>query len=121
MTDEVPTVDLPTIDQLRALQIAHEPSLVAELVAEFLARAAERIARMRTALAAADADALEFEAHGLAGSCGVLGVFRMSTRCRELEELARRGALSQAPAALDAVIHSLEEASPVLAEAARRG
>ena len=121
MPDEAPVVDLPTLDRLRALQIEHEPSLVAELVGQFLTHAPERITRMRAALAAGDAAALEFEAHGLAGSCGVLGVTRMRTRCRALEELARQGNLAQAPAALDAVIRSFEEASPVLAEAARRG
>jgi len=121
MTDEAPAVDLATLDQLRALQIEHEPSLVAELVGEFLTRAPERIARMRAALEAGDKGALEFEAHGLAGSCGVLGVVRMRARCRELEELARQGALAQAPAALDEVIRSLDEARPVLTEAARRG
>lgn len=121
MTDEAPVVDLAILDGLRALQIEHEPSLVAELVGHFLARVPERIAKMRAALAAGDGAALEFEAHGLAGSCGVLGVLRLRARCRELEELARQGALAQAPAALDEVIRCLEEASPVLTEAARRG
>jgi HPt (histidine-containing phosphotransfer) domain-containing protein len=121
MTDEAPVVDLSILDGLRALQIEHEPSLVAELVGQFLSRAPERITRMRSALAAGDAAALEFEAHGLVGSCGVLGVLRTRTRCRELEELARQGALARASAALDEVIRCLEEASPVLTEAARRG
>jgi HPt (histidine-containing phosphotransfer) domain-containing protein len=121
MTDEVPTVDIPTLDRLRALQREHEPSLVAELVGEFLARAPQRIALMRAALEAGDTAALEFESHGLAGSCGVLGVIRMRICCLELEELARRGALALAPAALDQVIRSLEEATPILNDAARRG
>jgi hypothetical protein len=42
-------------------------------------------------------------------------------RCRELEELALKGALGQASAALDEVNRSLAEAGPVLLEAARRG
>ncbi len=121
MTDEAPVVDPLILDGLRALQIEHEPSLVAELVGQFLSRAPERISRMQAALTAGDAAALEFEAHGLAGSCGVLGVLRLRIRCRELEELARQGALAQARAALEEVIRCLQEASPVLTEAARRG
>lgn len=121
MTDEVPVVDLPIIEELRALQSEREPNLVADLVREFLARAPQRIAQMEAALLAGDAAALEFEAHGLAGSCGVLGVFRLRLRCRELEQLAKQGALAQAPAALDEVKRSLAEASPVLLEAARGG
>ena len=121
MTAEAPTVDLPTLDRLRELQREHEPSLVAELVGEVLSRAPQRIARMQAALEAEDMAALEFESHGLAGSCGVLGVIRMRISCLELEELARRKALAQAPGALDEVIRCLEEARPILNDAARRG
>jgi HPt (histidine-containing phosphotransfer) domain-containing protein len=121
MTDEAPTIDQPTLDRLRALQREDEPSLVAELVQEFLARAPQRIARMRAALEAGDSTTLEFEAHGLAGSCGVLGVIRMRLCCLELETLVRQGSLAKAPTALEQVIRSLEEATPVLHEAARRG
>lgn len=109
------------MDQLRALQSSHAPTLVADLVREFFASANARIGRMQAALAAADMKALEFDAHGLAGSCGVLGVIRMRICCLELEQLASQGALAQAPAAMEAVIRSLEEARPVLTEAARRG
>jgi HPt (histidine-containing phosphotransfer) domain-containing protein len=121
MTDEAPVVDLPILEGLRALQSEREPALVAELVEEFLTRAPLRIARMQAALTAGDAAALAFEAHGLAGSCGVLGVLRLRIRCRDLEELALKGALGQASAALDEVNRSLAEAGPVLREAARRG
>lgn len=75
---------------------------------------------MQAALAEGDTKTLEFEAHGLAGSCGVLGVIRMRLQCLELEQLAGRGALAQVPAAIDEVIHCLEEARPVLTEAAGR-
>jgi len=121
MTDEAPVVDLPIIEGLRALQNEREPALVAELVDEFLSRAPQRIARMQAALTAGDAAALEFEAHGLAGSCGVLGVLRLRIRCRDVEELAKKGELGKASAALDEVNRSLTEARPLLLEAARRG
>jgi HPt (histidine-containing phosphotransfer) domain-containing protein len=120
MTDEAPVVDFPILEGLRALQNEREPALVAELVQEFLARAPQRIAKMQAALTAGDAAALAFEAHGLAGSCGVLGVLRLRIRCRELEELALQGALGKASAALDEVHRGLAEAGPVLLEAARR-
>lgn len=121
MTDEAPVVDLPIIEGLRALQNEREPALVAELVDEFLARAPQRIARMQAALTAGDAAVLEFEAHGLAGSCGVLGVLRLRICCRDVEEFAKKGELEKASAALDEVNRSLVEARPVLLEAARRG
>lgn len=117
---EAPTVDPLTLEQLRALQSARTPSLVADLVREFFASATARIGRMQAALAAADMKTLEFEAHGLAGSCGVLGVIRMRICCLELEQLASRGASAQVPTAIDEVIHRLEEARPILTEAARR-
>jgi histidine phosphotransfer protein HptB len=119
MSKEEPVVDLPTLERFRALQLEDEPSIVAELVGEFLARAPQRLARMRNALEAGDGAALAHEAHTLVGSCGVLGMFRLRLHCRELEALAFQGALKEAAAALDEVSRRLDEAIPVLTEAAR--
>ncbi|MBN1205842.1 MAG: Hpt domain-containing protein [Myxococcaceae bacterium] len=119
MPDKEPVVDLPTLQRFRALQLADEPSLVAELVSEFLRRAPQRLERMRKALAAGDRGVLALEAHTLVGSCGMLGLFRMRVRCRELEALAYEGAPAEAAATLEEVSRCFEEASPVLTEAAQ--
>jgi HPt (histidine-containing phosphotransfer) domain-containing protein len=121
MPDKEPVVDMSTLKRFQALQLAGEPSLVAELVGEFLLRAPQRLARMRTALETGDLPVLAHEAHTLVGSCGMLGAFRMRVRCRELETLAQKGASGDVAAALAEVIRSFDEASPVLAEAARHG
>ncbi len=121
MVNAPPVVDLPTLDRLRELQSEHEPSLVAELVEEFLTRVPQRLARMRAALAAGDAEALELEAHSLVGSCGALGVLRMRVSCQGLEVLAQRRHLAHAATALEEVSRAFDEAQPVLTEAAQRG
>jgi HPt (histidine-containing phosphotransfer) domain-containing protein len=120
MSKEEPVVDLPTLDRFRALQLDDEPSIVGELVGEFLSRAPQRFARMRNALAAQNGEALALEAHTLVGSCGLLGVFRMRLQCRELEALAHQGALEEAATILDEVVRRFDEARPLLVEAAQR-
>jgi HPt (histidine-containing phosphotransfer) domain-containing protein len=120
MLDQEPVVDLPTLERFRALQLAGEPSLVAELVTEFLRRAPLRLERMRKALATGDRAVIALEAHTLVGSCGMLGAFRMRVRCRELEALALEGAPAATAAAIEEVSRCFEEASPVLSEAARK-
>jgi HPt (histidine-containing phosphotransfer) domain-containing protein len=119
MMNAPPVVDLPTLERLRELESEHEPSLVAELVGEFLTRVPQRLARMRAALAAGDAAGLELEAHSLVGSCGALGVLRMRVSCQGLEALAHQGTLGPAAASLEQVARDFDEASPVLSEAAR--
>lgn len=120
MINAPPVVDLPTLERLRELEIEGEPSLVAELVGEFLTRVPQRLARMRAALEAGDAAALELEAHSLVGSCGALGVLRMRTSCQDLEALAHQGKLGPAAtSAVEQVARDFDEASPALTQAAQ--
>jgi HPt (histidine-containing phosphotransfer) domain-containing protein len=120
MINAPPVVDLPTLERLRELEIEGEPSLVAELVGEFLTRVPQRLARIRAALEAQDAAALELEAHSLVGSCGALGVMRMRASCQGLEALAHQGNLgASSAAAVEQVARDFEEARPALTQAAQ--
>ncbi len=118
MEDGEPVVDAATLQQLRALQSEHEPSIVDELVDDFLERVPARLSRMRDALATDNAEALEHEAHGLTGSSGALGVRRLYVRSKALEEHVRREGVTNAAFLLEAVERAWDEARPALIEVA---
>jgi HPt (histidine-containing phosphotransfer) domain-containing protein len=79
---------------LESLESAGAPGFLRELVNEFLARAPERLQRVRAAAASGDAPALEREAHAFKGSCGSLGASAMAASCGQLESLGRGGSCS---------------------------
>jgi HPt (histidine-containing phosphotransfer) domain-containing protein len=84
-------IDPGVWQSLQALEAAGEPGFLRELVSEFLAQAPSRIDAVRAAGARGDAQALEYEAHRLKGSCGSLGAFAMADCCDRLETLGRDG------------------------------
>jgi HPt (histidine-containing phosphotransfer) domain-containing protein len=96
-------LDPAAVQQLRALDSESGGGLVAELLELFEKGTPERVQRMREALASGDAKVVEREAHSLKGSCGALGAVELLELCAELERLARRGDLSDAPARIDGI------------------
>src|SRR5262245_52752803 len=86
-----PVLDPETWAGLESLEAAGAPGFLRELVSEFLARAPERLQRVRAAAASGDAPALEREAHAFKGSCGSLGASAMAISCGQLETMGRGG------------------------------
>jgi HPt (histidine-containing phosphotransfer) domain-containing protein len=109
-----PILDRDVLGRLRALQTQDDPHLVSELVDDFLAKAPQRLARMREQLAAGDARALDFEVHGLVGSSGALGLMRLHGHAQALELLARGGTLEGAEGLLAEVEQAFTEARTAL-------
>ncbi|MCG8456844.1 MAG: response regulator, partial [Holophagales bacterium] len=72
------------------------PTVISNLVTNFLDSAAKRVAAVSKAVAEGDASALEAAAHSLKGSCGTLGAVRMARICSQLVELSRRDDLGPA-------------------------
>jgi HPt (histidine-containing phosphotransfer) domain-containing protein len=109
-----PILERRALERLRALQIEGEPDLVAELAGDFLARAPQRLERMRASLAAGNASALDFEAHTLAGGSGMLGLKRLHGHCQALEARVRDGTLTDAAPLLAEVERAFAEARVAL-------
>lgn len=70
--------------------------LVAELVDLFVADVPARLDAIRSAIAAADPEALVRAAHSLKGSASTLGADGMADLCRRIELQARDGAVPPA-------------------------
>ena len=100
-----PVLDPEIWASLESLEAAGAPGFLRELVSEFLARAPERLLRVRAAAASGDAPALEREAHAFKGSCGSLGALAMAASCDRLEAMGRQGSCG----GHDEVIAGLEQ------------
>ena len=66
------------------------------LLETFVGDSEERLRGLREALQHADAHALRHTAHSFKGSCGNMGALRLTTLCKQLEDLARHGNLGAA-------------------------
>ena len=90
------------------------PGFLAELLAEFESGVDRRMAALRDALRASDAEALAFAAHSLRGSCGTVGALRMAALANHLEygnptRTQRRALVSQLETEWAAVRSALDE------------
>ncbi len=65
------------------------------LIQTYIVDSRDRIASLRTALAASDADAFARTAHSLKGSCINIGAPRLGELCLEAEEAGKAGDLGE--------------------------
>jgi len=85
---EVP-VDGRTLEQLRALQRAGTPSVLAKVIGLYDTEAPALLSAMRRAVTAGDADGLHRAAHKLKSTSATLGATRLAELCRALEAEVR--------------------------------
>lgn len=93
-------VNAKVIEELRALEEGGTPGLLRELIDLFLGEAENHLGRLRSSLAARDAQTFERAAHTLKGSSGNLGALEMSRICGELQGIGRAVDWSRATALL---------------------
>jgi len=82
-------LDGRALDQLRALQRAGAPSVLARVIGLYDTEAPAVLEAMRRAAAAGDADGLRRAAHKLKSTSATLGATRLTELCRALEAAAR--------------------------------
>jgi signal transduction histidine kinase/CheY-like chemotaxis protein len=82
-----------SIDALREIMPPGDPHFFERVCRTFLTDTRQRLARMRAALARANAEELALEAHTLKSASAVLGATGMSEWCAHLEEVTRAGRL----------------------------
>jgi two-component system, sensor histidine kinase and response regulator len=95
------TVSPPAIARLRELGEPNGPDLLGELIGMYLADAPRFMTELRQAVAASDCRSVMDTAHKLKGSSANLGAERLEEICRELEQIARAGALEGAEGLLE--------------------
>lgn len=98
-----------------------DPDVVGELVDAFLADTPRQLDAMRRAVEADSADDLVRPATLLSGAAQGLGAVGLAELCRQVQELARRGATLEAAARLDDAEIAYREAAAALEEARQDG
>lgn len=102
------------LDRAAALErVEGDVELLQELVELFLADAPERMAEIRSALAACDGEGLQQAAHSLKGAAANLSALALASVAKHLEDAGRRQdfvVAAQAYAALEAEVDRLQEA-----------
>jgi HPt (histidine-containing phosphotransfer) domain-containing protein len=108
--------------ELDELEIEGEPSLVVELIDDFLRSAQATIVALRSALASGAHVDVQRAAHSLKGSSLNIGADGLARICAELESGARNGNDESKSGLLERTERELERVgAALLAERARRG
>ena len=90
------------VAELRRAQEAYgNPEFIAQLVTLFRTHAPVKIERIREAVAAGNAPAIEHLAHTLKTNCAMLGATQMAGACGRMEMAAARADFPGAAAALE--------------------
>ncbi len=89
--------------------VGGDMGFLVDLVSEYRTDGASRVADMRTALAAGQAEDLRRAAHTLKGSSASLGANGLAEVCREVEAAARDGDLDGLGPKVDAIAAELDE------------
>jgi HPt (histidine-containing phosphotransfer) domain-containing protein len=116
MAETVAVIDLATIEALRELDDAAGMDLVSELVGAFLDSADANLARVKRAVADADAKSLAQVAHSMKSSAAMLGAGSLADAYRYLEKCAREGRVDDARARLDPLERDQQRALQSLRE-----
>lgn len=112
--------DLPVLDPKLLkdlLDLGASEDLIHELIALFQEDVPERIAALRVALGAMDAERTLQEAHQLKGALGNLGLVRFADLASRIEVHAREGHLERAPALAEGLSAAFDEALLALTKA----
>jgi HPt (histidine-containing phosphotransfer) domain-containing protein len=115
------TLNKARLAELDELDIEGEPSLVVELIDDFLESARKTIGALRSSLAAGALDEVQRAAHSLKGSSLNIGADGLGRLCSEMETSARSGTDESKTGLLARIDRELEGASAaLLVERARR-
>ena len=80
-------LDPEVVEQLRSLAQAGNPELLDKLQESFTRDTPVRLASLRAAVVAGDADAVAFNVHTLKGSAANLGAGQIVTTCQQIERI----------------------------------
>jgi HPt (histidine-containing phosphotransfer) domain-containing protein len=107
-------VDISSLQALRQLQRPGRPDGVARIVTSFLEETDLRLAALRRASDAGDAQALEHAAHALRGISGTVGANEMHDLAMRLEQIGREGHTAGTADLLTELESALSRAWPIL-------
>ena len=112
-----PVLDHARLEHLRAIQDDNQPTLVRELIDQFIAESADHIQRLGDAHAEGDARALRALAHRFLSTTQNIGARRLAAICAALEQAARHNELASADPLVAALADERIHAHEALAAA----
>jgi HPt (histidine-containing phosphotransfer) domain-containing protein len=107
---------IESIARLQAIEAEGAPGLLAQLALDLDLGFREGLAAMWAAIRRRDAAALQFAAHTLRGSCGIVGAPAVVGLYQQVEGLARQGQL----ASVVPLLRRLEQQHPAVIALVRR-
>jgi two-component system sensor histidine kinase RpfC len=107
-------IDITVVEGLRKLGSVANRDLLGELASLFLDVAPQRIAEMKSALAAGDAEVFLTVAHALRGSAGNLGIIGLAGLCELIERKTADGRLADCAPTLESAGSELARVTPWL-------
>jgi CheY-like chemotaxis protein/HPt (histidine-containing phosphotransfer) domain-containing protein len=119
--DGPPELDGSALDSLVSLDRDGSRGVLERLTESFLTEAAARVAELREATAAGDAEAVRRAAHRMKGSALYFGAVEVTNLCRALEEGGRAGDVGGMAQYVERLAMEVDRLAPVLpVEIARR-
>jgi PAS domain S-box-containing protein len=115
-----PVLDHERLEHLRAIQDDNQPSLVRELIDQFIVESADHVQRLGDAHAAGDARTLRAVAHRFLSTTQNIGAQRLAALCAALERAARRNELATAAHLVAALADERKHVHEALAAARLR-
>jgi two-component system, sensor histidine kinase and response regulator len=107
-------IDPRALAALRALQVAGRPDIVRKTISLYLGHAPQLVTTLKDAAERDDLEAIIYASHSLKSSSANVGAVALSERCRELETLARQGALTSADELVAEVVRAYGSAEAIL-------
>jgi CheY-like chemotaxis protein len=115
-----PVLDHARLEHLRAIQDDNQPTLVRELIDQFIVESVDHVQGLGEAYAAGDARALRALAHRFLSTTQNIGAQRLAALCAALEHGARRNELTAVAPLVAALAEERRHAHEALAAARLR-
>ena len=105
------TASLPPVDESVLANLSDslgDPEFTRTLIGDFVESSQEHVRRMRAAVEAHDAKALQLSAHTFKSNAGMIGALRLASQCLELEVKASQGSTAGTTGAVDRIVKEYE-------------
>ena len=112
--EDEPALDLNRIDELKQISPRRVPSLVDQLIENFLVEIPLRLEKLHEAVARDDHDTMLTVAHSIAGISGNIGAMPMMATARKLQILARQEDRREAGSLVSRLEEEFIEVRPLL-------
>ena len=112
-------LDQNALEELRALDPDGSSGLVAQVIESYMEDTNSIFAKIKTAIASADATTMAREAHSLKSTSRSVGALHLGDLAADMEKIGRTGTIDGCAAALDGMVAEYKAVEPALREAGK--